>query len=199
MLVSRTAGTRNDGGDLMRTALAIGTALVFCFAAPAAAADDGIRLGAVSSPLMGVGDAHGTGAGRANFGLVHFELSAHERPTGDFGQVSLRASLPAGEVSYKVQVTCVNLHPFPSTAGAGLIQGVVTQVSPVPNFAMIAVGDRHLTLISDGGEPSSTAPVDSFFDVPDPQPSLSCKGNPFTATVPNVEQGNVNIKLGERS
>jgi hypothetical protein len=170
----------------MRKALAIGTALVFSFAAPAAAA----------SPMTGVGDAHGTGAGKTSpLGFVHFELSAHERPTGDFGQVSVRTT--TGDLSFKIEVTCVNLNALQPTGGAGFIQGVVTQASPVSNVAGIAVGHRHLIAITDGGEPSSIAPVDSFYDIiPDPFAPNTCKLMPFTATVPNVEQGNVNIKLG---
>ena len=53
---------------------------------------DNTQVMAASSAQQGVGDAHGTGAGRTSAGLVHFEVSAHQRAVNDFGQVGVTVS-----------------------------------------------------------------------------------------------------------
>jgi hypothetical protein len=80
------------------------------------------------------------------------------------------------------------------TGRAGVLKGVVTRVTPVPNVLGITVGGREITFIEDGGEPSATTPVDSFMDLPDLSPQVSCK-SAFGDHPENVEEGNVNIKL----
>ena len=125
--------------------------------------------------------------------MVHFEVSAHERLTGDSGQIGVRVSTPTQEVSYSIDVTCANMQAPFSGQQEGLIQGVVDRVRPVPNVLGVTVGQRRLTFIADRGEPSSPTPVDSFFDVLDFIPPNSCKS--FTSfSSPNVEQGNIEIK-----
>src|SRR5207244_2890848 len=135
---------------------------------------------------------HGTGAGKTTAGLVHFDLSAHERTNGDFGTMSVSVSTPTQEISYTVDVTCVNLHLNPTKRG--ILQGVVTRVSPAPNLLGITAGARRLTFILDNGEPSSR-PVDYFQDMNDVLPPNSCHLYTLFGTAANVEQGNIEIKI----
>jgi hypothetical protein len=137
--------------------------------------------------------AHGTGAGRTSVGMVHFEVSAHERLTGDSGQIGVRVSTPTQEVSYSIDVTCANMQAPFAGQQQGLIQGIVDRVTPVPNVLGVTVGQRRLTFIADRGEPSSPTPVDFFGDFVDFIPPDTCKF--FTSTSGlNVEQGNIEVK-----
>ena len=157
--------------------------------------EDGVQVAAAPTASQRVGYAHGTGAGRTNLGMVHFEVSAHERLTGDSGQIGVRVSTPTQEVSYSIDVTCANMQAPAPVSGAqeGLIQGVVDRVTPVPNVLGVTAGQRRLTFIADRGEPSSPTPVDFFGDFVDFIPPDSCKI--FTSfSFSNVEQGNIEIK-----
>ena len=157
---------------------------------------DPVQVQAAAAPMKGVGDSHGTGAGRTSAGRIQFELSAHERLNGDFGQIGVTVSTPTQDVSYSVDVTCANLNsgfPPATNLSEGLIQGVVTSVSPAVNVLGITVGSQRLTFIHDGGQPSSATPVDAFYDVNNFIPPNSCHTF-LSFTTPNVEQGNVNIK-----
>jgi hypothetical protein len=161
--------------------------------AAAPASEDGVQVTAAPTASQRVGYAHGTGAGRTSVGMVHFEVSAHERLTGDSGQIGVRVSTPTQEVSYSIDVTCANMQAPFAGQQQGLIQGIVDRVTPVPNVLGVTVGQRRLTFIADRGEPSSPTPVDFFGDFVDFIPPDTCKF--FTSTSGlNVEQGNIEIK-----
>jgi hypothetical protein len=191
----------------MRRLLALGAALLVALAASAVAGAqtigaEGIQLASdPAAAKAGVGDAHGTGAGRTTAGMLHFELSAHQRLTRDFGQVSVRLSAPTGQVSYRVDLDCVHLHPLlPHPASQppnekGVLGGVVRDVTPVPNVLGVVPGQRRFTFIQDGGNRSGGAPVDTFVDVLGAVAPQACKITFLLAGPLNVEQGNVNIKL----
>jgi hypothetical protein len=190
----------------MRKLLALCVALLvsLAIAIPAGAQtieDEGVQLQANPSAPGRGGDVHGTGAGETILGRIHFALSAHDRgPTGDFGQYSVEVSNLTGAVlvSYKVDLDCVHLHPWPTPpTERGLISGAVTSVTPVPNPLGITVGQRRAAAIQDGGEPSALAPVDTFSDV---GPAIIagpgvCEIFVLGLAPQNVEEGNVNIKL----
>jgi hypothetical protein len=142
-------------------------------------------------------DVYGVGGGQVDEGFQTFNLSAHEGPNGDFGHVSVTFTNLLGQtiVSYSVNVTCVHIHTLTSsTYDRGVITGVVSRVTPVPNLVGLHTGDRVDFGIKDGGNPSS-APVDDFY-APNAAASatLSCKYFFYTGALSNVTQGNVNIQ-----
>jgi hypothetical protein len=189
---------------------AASTALLVVVGASGAAADDGVFVSLSSAAASGAqllpndqgADIYGVGGGKAFNGLQKFSFSAHEGPNGDFGQVGVSYYDPLGNliVSYSVDVTCVNIHslapdlPF----DRGVIRGVIKKITPVPNLLMLDVGDTVDFGIKDGGNQSSSTPVDDFF-APSSQgvpPTASCKAFVYDGNLNNVTQGNVNIKLG---
>jgi hypothetical protein len=147
-------------------------------------------------------DVYGVGGGKANFGLQKFNLSAHEGPDGDFGHVGVSYYDPMGNliVSYSVNLICVNIHTLPgsSTYDRGVLKGVITKITPVPNLLTLEVGDVVDFGIKDGGNSSSTLPVDDFYAPGSPgvPPDASCKLFTYLPTqdLNNVTQGNVSIK-----
>lgn len=160
---------------MKRILIPLTTALILTFALPGAA----------------LADLHVTGAGQTESGAVTFNLSAHARATGAlngaFGHVSVTRSSPGFEVSYRVDVDCLNF-TTPTTATIG---GVVSSVSPEGNTSLINVGDRLLVGVEDGGNASAAGPVDAF-TVFGAAP-VPC-GQVQLFTTPNVTDGNVGIK-----
>lgn len=143
-------------------------------------------------------DIYGVGGGKTNFfGIAQkFDLSAHEGPDGDFGHVSVTFYNPLGQVvvGYRADVTCVKIHTLTSTAyDRGWISGVIKNVTPVPNMLSLDVGDAVDFGIKDGGNPSSTTPLDDFY-APNVHVAGSCKTLFYMGDLANVTQGNVNIK-----
>ena len=147
-------------------------------------------------------DVYGVGGGKAFDGIEKFDMSAHEGPNGDFGHVSVTYYNPLGAVivSYSVNVTCVNIHSLGlgTPYDRGVIRGTIKNITPVPNPLGLHVGDVVDFGIKDGGNPSSTAPVDDFFapssqGVPSTDPCTAFVYYPGFP-VGNVTQGNVNIK-----
>jgi hypothetical protein len=141
-------------------------------------------------------DIYGVGGVKVTGGIQQFSFSAHEGPQGDFGQVGVTQTDLMGNVlvSYKVDVTCVNIHTLTSTTyDRGIITGAVTKVTPVPNSFGIVAGDMLLFGIKDGGNQSGPLPVDDFF-APNIVFGISCKSIFYTGSLNNVTQGDVNIK-----
>jgi hypothetical protein len=142
-------------------------------------------------------DIYATGGGwEGAFGqkhFVHFDVSAHTGPQGDFGQIGYTINESAAPLNVSVNVDCVNVFPIPGLQGGAWVGGAVTKVSPQPNVYGIAPGDQLAFYAVDGGNPSA-APVDefvAFFGLPG-----ACKTLPFFGYYPDVTQGNVNIKTG---
>lgn len=191
---------------MKRITVAAATALAAGFLAGAAGAS-GSPLVPADSPLVANArslggnsgaDLYGVGGGHVDLGFQAFDLSAHEGPHGDFGHVGVTFRNPLGQtiVSYSVNVTCVHIHTLTSsTYDRGVITGVVTRVTPVPNLVGLHVGDSVDFGIKDGGNPSSGMPVDDFYAPNAPaSTTLSCKSFFYTGALGNVTQGNVNIK-----
>jgi hypothetical protein len=155
------------------------------------------------SPNSGA-DVYGVGGGQTNGGLVNFDFSAHTGPQGDFGHVGVTQTSPTGAliVKYRLDVNCVHVHgppgPFNQPFDRGLIRGVVTDVTPVPNVLGITEGAGRLIGIVDGGNQGTTSllPPDTFFPFNFDLPGNLCKTFFLLGQANNVTQGNVNIKVG---
>jgi hypothetical protein len=150
--------------------------------------------GAAGSSDQGA-DIFGVGGGHVfdnQFGT--FDLSAHSSLTRDFGHVAIHAYRP--DVEIYVDIDCVNAIAVAGFGSAAFVAGVVKRVSPVPNFLFAEPGDRQSFLINDGGEPSGSSMVDAFYPVTPHGPPPSCKVIEPYLIVPNVSEGNVNIRLG---
>jgi hypothetical protein len=160
-----------------------------------------VEAGMASLPTNQSADVYGVGGGKVDFGLVSFNMSAHEGPNGDFGHVAVSGTDLAGRpISYSVNVDCVHIHSVSLLSvdyDVGVISGVVTSVTPFPNVLGVFVGEPVGFLIEDGGNPSAGVPVDDFYAPNSPLTTsgVSCKRlyNPG-GTVGNVTSGNVNIK-----
>ncbi len=137
----------------------------------------------------------GVGAGKLIGGVAEFELSAHVEddpttPENGFGQAKVEFLDFFGTlISHTIDVRCVN----PAIIGdrpSARITGVITR-SSVPG----AVGQAAGVQVSDGGEPSG-APVDSFeFSTTLSPAETTCLIRPPADLPPNVEQGNIVVKL----
>jgi hypothetical protein len=141
----------------------------------------------------------GVGAGKMPFGFVKFELSAHAEddpstPENGFGQVKFEVGTPIPIGSVTIDVRCVRAQVGVTGRPNATITGRVTQ-STVSGFFR---GHTVRVDVSDGGEPASDLPVDSF------QPS-TFEDREFAETAcleflpidppPNVEQGNIVVKF----
>jgi hypothetical protein len=164
----------------MRKLLVIGVALVLASALAGSAAAAGA-------------DIYAVGAGKTDVGTLHFSMSAHEGPNGDFGQVGVTELSGVSSVSYKVDLDCVAVNATFDTAH---VSGIVKKVSPVPNFLSVDVGDRLNFLAEDNGEPSPPTPVDAFLRSPFGN-FAACDILSLVFATPNVTQGNVNIKAAD--
>jgi hypothetical protein len=164
------------------------------------AAND-LEAGMASLPTNQSADVYGVGGGKVDFGFVSFNMSAHEGPNGDFGHVAVKGTDLLGRpiASYSVAVDCVHIHNTSLLSvdyDAGVISGVVTTVSPVPNVLGVFVGEPVGFLIQDHGNPSAGVPVDDFYAPNSPLTSsgTSCKLLYNLVKASNVTSGNVNIK-----
>jgi hypothetical protein len=160
-----------------------------------------LQAGMASLPTNQSADVYGVGGGKVTFGLVSFNMSAHEGPNGDFGHVAVKGTDLLGRpiVSYSVAVNCVHIHSASLLSVAykvGVISGVVSSVSPVPNVLGVFVGESVGFLIKDGGNPSAGVPVDDFYAPNSPLTAAgtSCKLLYNSGEFSNVTSGNVNIK-----
>jgi hypothetical protein len=151
-------------------------------------------LGATAA-VASASSIYATGAGWESFPpftgkhFIHFDVSAHTGPQGDFGQVHY--SVPDQAFAVTVNVDCVNVFPFTGLQGVAWVGGPITKVTP--GFGL-APGDQLAFYAVDGGNPSSTTPVDEFdgfFGSPQ-----VCKALSFIGYGPDVTQGNVNISTG---
>jgi hypothetical protein len=129
----------------MRRVALLLLAIVFGIAALAGAVNVRASNASVGADIFGVG------GGKTDFGFTTFSISAHSGSNGDFGQVVVKESLPVEEREYTVDVDCVNVDPVAMSA---VVSGLVTRITPVPNFKGIVVGHRFFFLLQDRGQPS---------------------------------------------
>jgi hypothetical protein len=155
-------------------------------------------MGAAVSPAAAGPDIHATGGGWVSFAgfppkLVHFDISAHDRAGGDFGQVGFSINEPFTPFTARVDLDCVNIFPFAPFRGVAWVAGVVTNADPQPNPYLITPGTRMEFYLVDNGTPSGGRPVDlwDFFIEFAP-----CDALPFAGYNPNVTYGNINIATG---
>jgi hypothetical protein len=170
------------------TAGAAGSELFVLSSDPAAA-------GITVNPLAVGASIRAVGGGWANGSTQHFDLSAHVGPNGDFGHYGTEVYDPFGAliVRYKVDVDCVNVH---GPGKRAVIKGAVKSVSPVPNILGITPGHRVILGVDDESNPGDPVPLDDWF-APHADTFLgNCKNIVYIANVNNVNQGNINIKLG---
>jgi len=130
-------------------------------------------------------DVYGVGGGKTAGGTFKFDLSAHAAGTREYGHVGVTETMGPNQVSYYLVVDCVSV--FGTSASIG---GYIKKVTPFPNTFGYEPNDRFLVGVHDGGNPSSTVPVDGFNAV---QNSSSCKQIALLAPN-NVTQGNITVK-----
>lgn len=158
-----------------------------------AASEQALQLQA--NPLAVGADIRAVGGGWSNAGTQQFDLSAHVGPNGDFGHYGTKVYDPFGAliVAYKVDVDCVNVH---GPGKRAVIKGAVKSVTPVPNTLGITPGHRVILGVDDEGNQGDPVPLDDWFAPhADTFPGF-CKNIVYIANVNNVNQGNINIKLG---
>jgi hypothetical protein len=157
--------------------------------------DDPLAIELQANPLAVGADIYAVGGGKADIGTQSFDLSAHTGPNGDFGHYGVKVYNPLGAliVRYKVDVDCVNVH------GPGLravIKGAVKTVEPVPNTLGITPGHRVILGVDDESNPGDPVDLDDWFAPHADTFAGSCKNIVYIANVNNVNQGNINIKIG---
>jgi hypothetical protein len=133
-------------------------------------------------------DVYGVGGGKTDVGTFKFDLSAHTTGVRDFGHVGVTQTVGNNQVSYYLDVDCVNV-----VGNHASIGGVVRKVTPFPNTFGYAVGNRFLVGAIDGGNPSSAVPVDTFVAIKGGAFVTDCKTHSLFAQ-PNVTQGNITVK-----
>lgn len=170
-------GTSDEGADLF------------------VSASDARAAGLAANPLAVGADIRAVGGGWSNLGTQHFDLSAHVGPNGDFGHYGTKVNDPFGAliVQYKVDVDCVNVH---GPGKRAVIKGAVKSVSPVPNLLGITPGHRVILGVDDEGNQGDPVPLDDWFAPHADTFPGNCKSIVYIANVNNVNQGNINIKLG---
>lgn len=161
-------------------------------------ASDPAAIQLAANPLavgpMGA-DLRAVGGGWSNLGTQHFDLSAHTGPNGDFGRYGVRLEDPFGNliVRYKVEIDCVNVH---GPGKRAVIKGAVKSVEPTPNMLGITPGHRVILGVDDEGNPGDPVPQDDWFAPHADTFPGNCKNIVYIANVNNVNEGNINIKLG---
>jgi hypothetical protein len=140
-----------------------------------------VVFAAAPGSALGAADVFSVGGGWIGDKAAHFSLSAHDRPTGDFGQVTVNEEA----LSYRVDVKCVFVFGMRAT-----IAGFVDRVSA--NTLGVDIGDPAIFFAGDGGQPSGEAPVDDLRG-DFAGDGLFCE-LPFVFA-PNVTQGNININF----
>ena len=148
-----------------------------------------------ANPLAVGADIRAVGGGWSNLGTEHFDLSAHVGPNGDFGHYGTEVYDPFGAliVRYKVDVDCVNVH---GPGERAVIKGAVKSVEPVPNALGITPGHRVILGVDDETNPGDPVPMDDWFAPHADTFPGNCKTIVYIGNVNNVNQGNINIKLG---
>ena len=153
-----------------------------------------IAMVLTTAPTAGAADTYGVGGGWVSFSgtprELHFALSAHTGPQGDFGKSMARTADGLAPLEATVDVDCVNV--VATIPPGAWVSGVVTKVSPQPNAFGIVLGEEVGINVADGGDPSAGI-VDTwvpFFPFPPPP---FCKAlTPFSS--PNVTEGNIVVK-----
>jgi hypothetical protein len=158
-------------------------------------ATDPLAVQLAANPLAVGADIRAVGGGWSNLGTQHFDLSAHVGPNGDSGHYGTKVYDPFGAliVEYKVDVDCVNVH---GPGERAVIKGAVKSVSPVPNVLGITPGHRVILGVDDESNPGDPVPLDDWFAPHADTFPGNCKNIVYLANVNNVNQGNINIKLG---
>ena len=148
-----------------------------------------------ANPLAVGADIRAVGGGWSNLGTQHFDLSAHVGPNGDFGHYGTEVYDPFGAliVRYKVDVDCVNVH---GPGKRAVIKGAVKSVEPVPNALGITPGHRVILGVDDETNQGDPVPMDDWFAPHADTFPGNCKNIVYIANVNNVNQGNINIKVG---
>ena len=156
---------------------------------------DPLAIELAANPLAVGADIRAVGGGWSDLGTQHFDLSAHTGPNGDFGHYGTEVYDPFGGliVRYKVDVDCVNVH---GPGERAVIKGAVKSVEPVPNTLGITPGHRVILGVDDESNPGDPVPLDDWFAPHADTFPGNCKSVVYIANVNNVNQGNVNIKLG---
>src|SRR5436309_2573794 len=111
-----------------------------------------VALGGVTFAVAAPGksaDVYGVGGGKTDIGMFKFDLSAHTTGLRDFGHVGVTQTTGGNQVSYYLDVDCVNV-----SGNTALISGTVQKVTPFPNTFGYGVGDRFFVLAQDRGNPS---------------------------------------------
>ena len=139
-------------------------------------------------------DVYGVGGGWITAGggprEVHFALSAHTGPQGDFGQVVAHTADGLAPLEATVDIDCV--HVVATIPPGAWVSGVVTKVSPQPNAFGIVLGEEVGINVADGGDPSAGI-VDTWVpSFPFPAPPFCKALTPFSA--PDVTDGNIVVK-----
>ena len=104
--------------------------------------------------------AYGVGGGTFAGRSANFDMSMHGGPNGPFGHLHVKRDAMVAPIDVYVTVTCVHgvSGLTPEVQYSGRVQGV----SPIPNFLALRPGDPVSGYASDGGNPSSGAPVDAI-------------------------------------
>ena len=159
------------------------------------AVNDPLAIELQANPLAVGADIRAVGGGWSNLGTQHFDLSAHVGPNGDFGHYGTEVYDPFGAliVRYKVDIDCVNVH---GPGKRAVIKGAVKSVSPVPNTLGITPGHRVILGVDDETNPGDPVTMDDWFAPHADTFPGNCKSIVYIANVNNVNQGNINIKLG---
>jgi hypothetical protein len=159
------------------------------------AVNDPLAVELQANPLAVGADIRAVGGGWSNLGTQHFDLSAHVGPNGDFGHYGTKVFDPFGAliVQYKVDIDCVNVH---GPGERAVIKGAVKSVSPVPNLLGITPGHRVILGVDDESNPGDPLMLDDWFAPHADTFPGNCKNIVYIANVNNVNQGNINIKLG---
>jgi hypothetical protein len=158
-------------------------------------ASDPLAVELQANPLAVGADIRAVGGGWLNGSTQHFDLSAHVGPNGDFGHYGTVVNNPFGAliVQYKVDIDCVNVH---GPGERAVIKGAVKSVEPVPNVLGITPGHRVIVGIDDESNPGDPVMLDDWFAPHADTFPGNCKNIVYIANVNNVNQGNINIKLG---
>ena len=145
-----------------------------------------------SNPTVGA-DVYGVGGGTFAGRTANFDVSMHLGPNGSFGHLHLKRDATVAPIDLYVNITCVHgvLGLTPEVQYTGRVQSA----SPTPNFLALSPGDPVSGYLSDGGNPSSGAPVDAITLF---QEALlfSCNATPWTPPANDVSSGNIQVKLG---
>jgi len=145
-----------------------------------------------SNPSVGA-DVYGVGGGTFAGRSANFDTSMHLGPNGSFGHIHLKRDAAVAPIDLYVSVSCVKgvLGMTPEVQYSGR----VLRVSPVPNFLALSPGSPVSGYLSDGGNPSSGAPVDAVALFQEAS-LFNCNPMPWMPPSNDVTSGNIQVKLG---